>query len=123
MNERLDDNLFEITEPSDVDAALIGSMHVQSWLESYVNLDQGITVDVLRDLVSFVDSKEGTAFRKNVFKEQRENPDKVLYRVAKNGEGEIVGFMHGKKEGGKNILDGIYLLDPAKGTGCTEIGK
>ena len=120
MSEKLNDTEFEISKPTEEDAALIGPMHVQSWLESYLKLDEGITVEVLKDLVSFVDTDEGTQFRNNVFKEQAAKPDEVLYRVVKDKNGKVVSFMHGKKEDDKNILDGIYLLNEVKGEGVAH---
>lgn len=49
--------------------------------------------------------------------ESLKNPDIVLYRVVKNNNGDIVGFVHGSKNDNYNELDGVYLLDEVKGSG------
>jgi GNAT superfamily N-acetyltransferase len=61
-----------------------------------------------------------TDFRKNTISESLENPNRVWYKVVKNNDNKIVGFIHGSKSEEFNELEGLYLLDEVKGSG---VGK
>ncbi|MBA3732980.1 GNAT family N-acetyltransferase [Patescibacteria group bacterium] len=111
---------FLITEPKDGDEVAIGPMHIQSWIETYLPQNKEMTEEFIKKQISFVANESGNKFRKETFKEAQEHPDKVLYRVVKNTEGVVVGFFHCTKDENFNEIEGIYLLEEAKGHG---IGK
>jgi|GEM_PF-2450317 predicted GNAT family N-acyltransferase len=106
---------FTIEFPRVGDELAIGPMHVRSWKESYVGPESGLTEKAVDDMVGYLATD--TEYRKNTIIEALENPDKTLYRVVKNDDGKIVGFLHCSKSGTSNILEGIYILDEAKGKG------
>lgn len=106
---------FKIEPPKVGDEFAIGPMHVKAWKESYVNPELGATEEVLEGMIGHL--AHDTEFRKKTILEALENPDKVLYRVVKNQNGEIVGFLHGSKNDQFNELEGIYTLDEVKGKG------
>jgi GNAT superfamily N-acetyltransferase len=106
---------FTIELPKIGDEVAIGPMHVQSWTETYINDEFGITEEVVEELIGHVATD--TDFRKNTLIEALAHPDRVLYRVIKNSKDEIVGFFHGSKNNAYNELDGVYLLNEVKGTG------
>jgi len=108
---------FLIDLPKDGDEVGIGLTHKQAWLETYLSPENGITKDVINNLVGFVVGEGGDAYRRNVFNESRITPEKILYRVVKNNNGKVVGFMHCSKEETHNELGAIYLLNEAKGFG------
>lgn len=110
---------ISIEVPKEGDETAIGEVHYQSWLETYKDDESGITEDVIKELIGFVNTPEGNEYRKHVFAEARENPDKVLYRVIRKGN-KIVGFMHCTKEDAYNELGGLYLLNEIKGTGVGD---
>lgn len=108
---------FKIENPKEGDDVAVGIMHLQSWKESYMDLEKGITEEVINELRGNTATEEGNEFRKKTFAEALEHPDKVLYRVVKNQNGDVVGFMHCSQRETYNELEGIYLLDQAKGLG------
>lgn len=106
---------FKITAPKIGDEIFIGPMHVQAWKETYVNSKSGITEKDVDQLVGRLAYE--TDYRKNTLVEALANPDKVFYRVVRNGDDNIVGFFHGSKREDCTELDGVYLLNEAKGAG------
>ncbi len=108
---------FFIAQPIAGDEVLIGLMHKQAWLETYLDEEHGITEGVINEEISFVATPDGDLFRKNVFTEAQSHPDKILYRVARNQDGKVVGFIHCTKDDAQNEIEGIYLLNEAKGFG------
>jgi GNAT superfamily N-acetyltransferase len=107
--------VFTIELPKIGDELAIGPMHVQSWKESYVTDESGLTEELVEELIGYFATD--TDFRKNTLAEALAHPDKVFYRVVKNNKNEIVGFFHGSKNDAYNELDGVYLLNEVKGTG------
>lgn len=106
---------FKIEEPKMGDEIALAPMHIKSWKETYVIPESGLTEAMVDDLLGHL--LTNTEFRKNTISSSLEKPDEVFYRVVKNSNGEIVGFMHGSKNEETNELEGIYLLDEVKGHG------
>lgn len=117
MENNIEKLSFSINAPKDGDEVGIGLAHKQAWLETYLNPEKGITEEVINDLIGHVAEEEGSDYRRNVFAEARLSPEKILYRVIKNNNGKVVGFMHCTKEEEYNELGGLYLLNEAKGSG------
>lgn len=111
---------FTIGPPEPGDELTIGPMQVQAWHEAYLHPELGVTDGVIQDAIEFVATPEGNEFRKNLFSEMKSDPNKILYRVAKDSKGRVVGFMHCTKHEDSNELGGIYLLDVAKGKGVGD---
>lgn len=109
---------FSITPPKLGDEHQIGPMHVQGWMESYERPELGFTKEMLTGLVGHMATD--LSYRRNTLTQALANPKKILYRVVKNGAKEIVGFMHGTKHDTHTMLEAIYLLDEAKGTGVAD---
>jgi len=106
---------FTIELPEVGDEIFLAPMHIQSWKETYVPLESALTDAVVDEMLNFL--LEDTFFRKNTIQEALAHPEKVLYRVVKNANGDIVGFLHGSKHEKYNELEAIYLLNEAKGLG------
>jgi len=106
---------FIIELPEEGDELALASMHIQSWKETYVGPESGLTEERVDEMLGHM--LTNTDFRKNTIIEALTNPDTVLYRVVKNIDGDIVGFLHGSKHESHNELDAIYLLNEAKGSG------
>lgn len=109
---------FNIEVPKIGDEIPLASMHIQSWKETYVTPESGLTSEMVDELLGHM--LTNTDFRKNTISESLQNPDRVFYRVVKNDKSEIVGFIHGSKHEKANRLDAIYLLNEVKGTGISE---
>lgn len=107
--------LFKIELPKVGDELALAPMHIKAWKETYVVPESGLTEEKVDELLQHL--LTNTDFRKNTINEALTNPNKVLYRVIKNAEGKIVGFFHCEKTDTTNEVEGIYLLNEAKGSG------
>jgi GNAT superfamily N-acetyltransferase len=106
---------FNIEPPQLGDEEGIGPMHIKAWKESYLNPELGVTEEWIDEVIGHF--AVDFTHRRNTIVEALANPDQVLYRVVKNANGEIVGFLHGTKGEEFNELEGIYILNEAKKTG------
>lgn len=106
---------FKIEIPKVGDEAELAPMHIQAWKDAYIVPESGLTAESIDAQLAHL--LTNTTYRKNTIIESLENPDAVLYRVVRNQNNEIVGFMHGTKHEAFTELDAIYLLNEAKGTG------
>lgn len=98
MENNIEKFSFLIKSPNDGDEVGVGLAHKQAWVETYLNPEQGITEEVINNLIGHVAEEEGNEYRRNIFAELRKVPEKILYRVVKNNSGKIVGFMHCTKD-------------------------
>lgn len=97
------------------DEAELATMHIQSWKETYITPESPLTEEMVDEMLGHM--LTDTTFRKNTIQESLKNPEEVLYKVVKSGDGRVVGFMHCTKKEAYNELEGIYLLDEVKGAG------
>jgi len=114
------DSGFTISDPGDGDEVSIGPIHLQSWHESYVSEENGVSHKDVDDAVAFLTTPGANKFRHGVFALAKDEPNENLYKVVRGAGGSIVGFMHATKNDTYNELEGIYLLDVAKGAGIGE---
>jgi ribosomal protein S18 acetylase RimI-like enzyme len=116
IESKLEENpIFKIELPKVGEELLLAHMHIQAWKDGYVVPESGLTEEVIDQQLAHL--LEDTTYRRNTIIESLENPDLVLYRIVKNLDDAIVGFLHGSKHEEFNELDAIYLLNEAKGTG------
>lgn len=111
---------FAIGNPQDGDEVLIGPMHLRSWRESYVGEENKVTHEDVASAMSFLTTPDADAFRLGVFTAAKEKPDECIYKIVKDSNGSVIGFMHATKNDTYNELEGIYLLNIAKGVGIGE---
>jgi len=111
--------MLTIAPPTMEDAANVGAMHLQSWIETYQNPELGIDEAWIRDTHGFVDSDAGTEYRKNLYAKIEQGDKSLFYRVAKDEAGEVVGFVMALKTEGDepNVLDALYTLRRVQGEG------
>jgi ribosomal protein S18 acetylase RimI-like enzyme len=109
---------FTITTPREGDEQFLAPMHIQSWKETYLVPQSGLTEEIIDGMLGHM--LTNTDFRKNTIAEALANPNMVLYRVVRNSNDSIVGFLHGSKHEMFNELDAIYLLNEVKGSGTGE---
>ncbi len=119
------DKRFEIESATIDDAVGIGEAHLKSWLQTYPNDEYGVTEDWIRTEFNFLvkdgqtDSgrDNGNEFRRKLIEK---NDPNTQYRVVKDEEGVIQGFMHVTKQNSEATIDAIYLTDNLKGTGVAH---
>lgn len=106
---------YVIVEPAVEDAESLSAMHGQSWLDTYPNDEHGVSFDYIQAMVEKRGNKKGLEIRRKYIEESHTNPD-YYFRVAKDIQGEVVGFVDGRK-GKKNELCGLYIAKSEYGTG------
>lgn len=111
---------YIISEPESGDEIAIGPMHLQSWHETYTNKELGVDTAFINNNHGKVATEAGSEFRRKRIAEAKANPDKVMYKVVKDSQGEVVGFFIAEKDKKYNELQAIYLLDIAKGSGVAD---
>jgi ribosomal protein S18 acetylase RimI-like enzyme len=109
---------YRILDPTLEDAAAIGAMHLQSWIETYQNPKLGIDEAWIRKNVGYVSEESGTNFRRQIITEIESGERPQFYKIVKDEAGQIVGFGHAKREkDGSPRIDALYVLKSAQGTG------
>lgn len=109
---------YEIVQPTVEDAEGLVAMHGQSWLDAYPNDEHGVSREFIQEHVDQRASKEGIEKRRQYIQESYTNPD-YYFRIAKNSQGEVVGFVDGRK-GEKNELNGLYIDKAEYGKGLAQ---
>lgn len=109
---------YAIVQPAIEDAEELVSMHGQSWLDAYPSDEYGVSREFIQQAVDKRATKQGLEIRRGYINEGLSNPSYYL-RIAKNSEGEIVGFIDGRKEE-KNELSGLYIAKSEYGTGLAQ---
>jgi ribosomal protein S18 acetylase RimI-like enzyme len=107
--------VFKIELPKEGDELALAKMHIQAWKETYVVPESGLTEEKVDELLGHM--LTNTDFRKKTISEALNNSERVLFRVVKNENGDVVGFLNASKHENHNELDAIYLLNEAKGSG------
>lgn len=113
---------YEILPLTPEDAGPIGAVHLQSWIETYQNPELGIDEAWIREAMGHVAEESGENngrdFRLRVF-DAIEEGKPYFYRVAKDDQGEIVGFVVATRREDErlNQLDALYTLERVQGTG------
>ena len=114
---------FKIELPAVGDEKALAPVHIQAWKEAYIVPESGLTEEKIDELLAHL--LTDTTYRRGTIERALAEPEVVLYRVVKNVEGNIVGFLHGSKYEDYTELDAIYLLNEAKdsGTGSKLMGE
>src|SRR5664279_5174338 len=90
---------FTIETPSTrQDNIGIGEAQLQSWVETYQNQELGIDEAWIRSEVGFLVEDRGVDFREKTIKEANQAESNLLYRIAKDESGKVVGFLHATRD-------------------------
>lgn len=111
--------VYIISQPQIEDAEALTAMHGESWLDTYPNDEHGVSREFIQEEVDGRGSKEGIEKRRRYIKESYTNPD-YFFRIAKNSEGKVVGFIDGRKGEEDNELCGLYIAKSEYGTGLAK---
>lgn len=101
-----------ISEPTIDDIDGIVEAQAASWRATYVSPENGVS----KDFVESVAVGLSANYIKERLYEYLSNPD-ILYIVAKDEGGSLLGFLHADKTKATNYLDAIYLSPDSTGKG------
>jgi len=110
---------YRITLPEIEDSEGIIEMHVQSWLDVYPNDEHGIPRDRIKEIVKRFTNDDGHKKRQSYIEEAHTNID-YFFRVAKDIDDKIVGFIDVRRGDEANELGGLYLDKSVYGTGLAQ---
>jgi RimJ/RimL family protein N-acetyltransferase len=110
---------YTIAIPELEDMEGIIEMHVQSWLDVYPNEEHGISREHVQESVKRFTNEDGHKKRQRYIEEAHTNPD-YFFRIAKDMDGKIVGFIDVRRGDTENELGGLYLDKTAYGSGLAQ---
>ena len=110
--------LFTIETPrTREDAIGIGRAQLRSWFETYPNKEIGVDKNWIQDQIGYITTSEGDDFRMQQIERLKKHDASLLYKIVKDANGHIQGFLHVSKNTTSARLDAIYLTHEAQGTG------
>jgi len=98
----------------------IGEAHLQSWIETYQNQNLGIDEAWIRKEFSFLVEDRGIDFRAKQIEIANRSESEILYRVVKDSDDKVQGFLHVSRRDDGVHLDAIYLTKKAQGKGVAR---
>ncbi len=110
---------YTIAIPELEDMEGIIEMHVQSWLDVYPNEEHGISREHVQESVKRFTNDDGHKKRQRYIEEAHTNPE-YFFRIAKDTDGKVVGFIDVRRRDTENELGGLYLDKITHGTGLAQ---
>lgn len=111
---------FDVIKPQMNDAEAIARMHFQSWIDTYTDIQPGITEEWVKNYASPRIENEGIESRKQLIKKVEGDPSHNLYYLAKGSSGEILGFIGAQKDSESQELGGLYVDKAYQGKGVAQ---
>lgn len=108
-----------ITDATKAEAQAIIAMHAQSWLDTYPNDAVGVSREWVEDRVEKWHSPEKLAARIEKIEQAKSNPD-MLYRIAKDKKGDVVGLALSFRDKETQCLGALYVDKAYYGTGLAQ---
>lgn len=110
---------YTIVTPTVEDVEPTAVMWAQSWLDTYPNDEAGVSREWVQNRVNNWLTPEGLAKRTARLEESKNNSD-VLWRVAKDSLGAIVGVISPHRDEKSQRLGAIYVDKKHYGTGLAQ---
>ncbi|MDA5281181.1 GNAT family N-acetyltransferase [Streptomyces sp. Isolate_45] len=107
--------VHQIEPPQPDDAASVGWMQLEAWLQTYPNEVVGIDEAWVREHRGSAVTAEGIARWREFIEQAVRQPELLFCRVVRSGS-EVVGVLCGRRDEGVT-LGPMYLLDKAQGRG------
>ena len=107
---------YRIVQPTKEDVNELAEMHAQSWLDAYPNENAGVSEDFVQKRAGQFMSPEGNKKRLAYINESYANPD-YFFRIAKDNQGKIVGFVDARRDENSHELNGLYIDKSEYGSG------
>ncbi|HEU5121549.1 MAG TPA: GNAT family N-acetyltransferase [Candidatus Saccharimonadales bacterium] len=108
-----------ITDATTDDVEAIIAMHAQSWRDTYPNENAGVSHEWVENRVQTWSNPEKLAKRTEKIKQASHDPD-LLYRVAKDSEGRIIGMIMPHRDETTQRVGAIYVDKAYYGTGLAQ---
>lgn len=102
-----------VTFPELGDLEKIVEAQRAAWRATYVSPENGVTSDWVETVVA----RFSAQYIAERYESYRADPN-IFYRVVKDGNSSVIGFMHGERGENENIIHAIYVHPDAIGTGA-----
>ena len=120
MSKQLTVEQFNIETATQADISAIGYVHLQSMLETYPNIEAGIDKSWINNKLGFLAEPQGDKYRRQTVLLAETKPERTLYLVVRNTQGQVVGFFHCSRTEQRAKLEAIYLIEEARGSGIAD---
>lgn len=118
--EKLFSNIV-ICEGTADDVEAITKLHALSWVETYVNEENGITKEWVEKRMATRLTDEAIEARKKKINDNVGNPDNSLF-VAKDQNGNVLGFIvPTRSKSGEQNVSGLYVDSEYHGRGVAQM--
>ncbi len=111
-------NKWTIRKSNQSDVQAVTSLLLVSWLDTYVNEELGITRQFIFD--SQIHYLTYDFYSNDCKFEYFNNTKDNLHMVAVDSNEIVVGFLHCRREEGKQHFSGLYLMPEFKGSGLAQ---
>lgn len=110
---------YTIRDALPTDAEAITKMHAQSWLDTYPNEEAGVSETWVRERTAAWFSDESLTKKRERI-QQALHDDNLMYKVAENENGEIVGMISPFRNEEVQRVGALYIAKPYHGTGLAQ---
>lgn len=111
---------FSVEKLTAVDVEAAERMRAQSWLDTYVREDLGVTKDYIRTRVGAWLTEDRIQLRRATVETTDES--QLLQRIAKDEQGNVIGIVVAHKDRSGQYLKALYVDKLHHGTGiATEL--
>jgi RimJ/RimL family protein N-acetyltransferase len=108
-----------ISDATEADASAVIAMHAESWLDTYPNEAADVSHEWVEDRVEKWRSPEKVAARIEKIEQAKNNPG-MLYRIAKDRKGDVVGLAISFRDKEIQCLGALYVNKAYYGTGLAQ---
>lgn len=114
---------WTIRETRKSDAQALFALMLVGWLDTYINEEAGVSQEFV--LETSIGRLRYDFFEKECRFYYLENSIDNMHFVAEDINGVIVGFIHSRREDGKQVLEGLYTYKEFHGSGLAQdlVGK
>ena len=103
------------------DAESLSRMHAQSWRDTYIGIQPGITEEWVEERVAKTkESPEAIERYRSHMEVAANDPDHWLYKLAKGKDGEVVGFVLASKVEDVQHVRSFYVDVNFQGSGLAQ---
>lgn len=110
---------WQIAAPTLKDVKALIDMYNQSWLDTYENIEVGVTKEYLEGVARARCFGDGKKRQLDAIKDSGKNPDRYI-RIAKDTTGRVIGMIDGRRDKGAYELERLYVDKDWHGTGLAH---
>lgn len=111
---------YTIRNATEADVPAILKMHAQSWLDTYPNESAGVSREWVQKRIDRWMNDEGIEKRRERVRQALKSDD-LLYMVAEDDRGEIIGMISPYRDENVQRIGAIYVAKEHHGSGVAQL--